>query len=199
MDSVYKVGPCPPNIKAVVLYKVTQPWALAKASGEPACQSQPCFLPTTLLGKPSCQNVPYLLSLHVFPTHSLVIPSQPSLCRQRPRGSCQGLQGILLAPRVWLSLLPSCFEASSQHPSGNAISPAFTGGFLSPLHLALCSSASLAWHPHFPMRHWSTLLWPSSAENPMDLGELDLVGKERGASKSCPTCGGSCPQPHCVT
>lgn len=195
MDSGYKVSPYPPNISAAVLYKVTQPWALAKDSGEPACQSQPCFPPPTLLCQPSFQNVPYLLSLHVFPTHSLVISSQPSLCPQHPRGSCQGLQGVLPAPGVWLSLLPSCFEASS----GSATSPALTGGFLPPLHLALCSSTSLAWHPCFPLRHRSTQLWPSSVEIPMDLGEPDLVGKERGADESCLACGGSCPQPRCIT
>lgn len=144
-----------------------------------------------------------MLSLHVFPTHSLVIPSQPSLCPQRPRGSRQCLQGVLLAPGVRLSLLPSCFEASSQRPSGSAISPALPGGLLSPLHLALCSSSSLAWHPCLPLRHRSTLLWPSRVENPTDPGAPELVGKEGGAGESCPTCGGFClslsPPPRRVT
>lgn len=158
-----------------------------------ACPPEPALLSVpTIPGQPSCQNVPYLLSLHVFPTHSLVIPSQHSLYPQRPRGSGQCLQGVLLAPEARLSTLPSCFEASSQCPSGSAVTPALPGSLLSPLHLTLCSSPSLAWHPCLLLRHRSTLLWPSCVENPTDPGAPDLVGKEGGVGESCPTCGGFC-------
>lgn len=105
----------------------------------PPARACPALCPQLFPSQPSCQNVPYSLSLHGFPTRSLVIPSQPSLCPPHPRGSRQGLQGILPALGVRLSLLPSCFEASSQRPSGSAVIPAVPGGLLSPLHLALCS------------------------------------------------------------
>lgn len=58
--------------------------------------SRPIFLPEySILAVSPC-----------FPTHSLMIPSQPSLCPQRPGDSCQGLQGLFLAPGVRRSFLP---------------------------------------------------------------------------------------------
>lgn len=181
-DSGHRVGPfcssqCP-NIRARgarglrshLVTGTTRPRALSQASRDSLARGTPVLCPQPFPGGlPAGMFCTRCLSTssprtHWWSHHSLA--SAPTSQRQ-------------LSPRA---VPPSCVKASSQRPSMSAVGPALCR----PLHPTVCSSASLAWHPHFPPTPWSPLLRPSHVHSPTELGARDLVGAEGRAGESSP-------------